>query len=349
MGSTTPPLDPQVEEEYHDMTAKLDKLAKQNLDLLTSGNFADAEIVCQGKTWKVHRLILRSRCAWFEKAFTNSWKEGETGQVHLEEETPEQVTELLKYIYSCRYAPALAPTAKCISAAILESNVALWYSADFFLLPDLKADIHEYLLNRFSATLHFFHDFSLSLATPGGIWSNNVHHELKDDLRGFFVDFSRALVKIYKIPRARETQKLFAIFACGLRENLPAQTMWSLMETVPKFQKDVSVVLIALHFPNATNSDFVSYGLKALYVDSASDSCSTWSDEGSGSFQCAGCDTTKSSGVLTRSGQGAIWAMTLDPFSMGTRKWCDECAFGSIKFRLQILIKRWPRGLEPSN
>lgn len=42
--------------------------------LLKSGNFADAEIFCNGMTWKVHKLILRSRCRWFEKAFDKNWE-----------------------------------------------------------------------------------------------------------------------------------------------------------------------------------------------------------------------------------------------------------------------------------
>lgn len=48
--------------------------ADLNYRLLKSGNFADAEIVCNETKWKVHKLILRSRCPWFEKAFKNDWQ-----------------------------------------------------------------------------------------------------------------------------------------------------------------------------------------------------------------------------------------------------------------------------------
>lgn len=146
------------------------------------------------------------------------------------------------------YVPDLAPDTKCISAFVLESNVALWYTADFFLLPELKTDIQEYLLGRFAATLWLFHHYKISLVNCGTISRNNVHLEEHE----FFNDLTSALAKIYENPNARELQKLFAVFACGLREHLPKETMWDLMSKTPAFRQDVSTVLIALHFPNAT-------------------------------------------------------------------------------------------------
>lgn len=37
--------------------------------------------------------------------------------------------------------------------------------------------------------------------------------------------------------------------------------------------------------------------------------------------------------------------MTLDPFSMGTHKFCDDCAFLSIKGFLKLLMNQWPAGV----
>jgi hypothetical protein len=70
--------------------------------LLESGNLADAEIICNGRVWKVHKLILRSRCVWFEKVFANNWQEAQTDRINLEEQDPERVNDILKYIYSGR-------------------------------------------------------------------------------------------------------------------------------------------------------------------------------------------------------------------------------------------------------
>lgn len=40
-----------------------------DVQLLKSGNFADATIKCQGRTWKVHRMLLVSRLKFFKAAF----------------------------------------------------------------------------------------------------------------------------------------------------------------------------------------------------------------------------------------------------------------------------------------
>lgn len=44
-------------------------LAIADVRLFETGNFADATIVCGDRTWRVHRIILGSRCKWFERAF----------------------------------------------------------------------------------------------------------------------------------------------------------------------------------------------------------------------------------------------------------------------------------------
>lgn len=44
-------------------------LATSDVRLFETGNFADATIVCGDRTWKVHKLILSSRCKWFKAAF----------------------------------------------------------------------------------------------------------------------------------------------------------------------------------------------------------------------------------------------------------------------------------------
>lgn len=44
-------------------------LANADIRLFESGNLADATIVCGDRTWKVHKIILSSRCKWFKAAF----------------------------------------------------------------------------------------------------------------------------------------------------------------------------------------------------------------------------------------------------------------------------------------
>lgn len=42
--------------------------------LLESGLFADAEVYCQGRVWKVHRSILITQSCFFDKAFTGDFE-----------------------------------------------------------------------------------------------------------------------------------------------------------------------------------------------------------------------------------------------------------------------------------
>lgn len=49
-------------------------LSEADTRLFESGNFADATIVCGGRTWQVHKVILSSRCKWFKAAFYGNMK-----------------------------------------------------------------------------------------------------------------------------------------------------------------------------------------------------------------------------------------------------------------------------------
>lgn len=40
-----------------------------DIQLLQTGNLADATVKCKGRTWKVHRSLLASRLKFFKAAF----------------------------------------------------------------------------------------------------------------------------------------------------------------------------------------------------------------------------------------------------------------------------------------
>lgn len=44
-------------------------IATADIRLFESGIFADATVVCGDRTWKVHKVIVGSRCKWFRGAF----------------------------------------------------------------------------------------------------------------------------------------------------------------------------------------------------------------------------------------------------------------------------------------
>lgn len=54
-------------------TLKDADLRAGDLELLETGIFADAEIICRGRTFKVHKALLISRSKWFRKALTGKF------------------------------------------------------------------------------------------------------------------------------------------------------------------------------------------------------------------------------------------------------------------------------------
>jgi hypothetical protein len=225
----------------------------------------------------------------------------------------------------------LTSSDRSISTPFLEVNVSLWKTADYFLLKILKNGIQEYLLNRIAATLLVFHRFQI---TPWFTPYDQFRHDGK--LQIVLADLTQAVRKAYEHPSAREVHQLLAILACGLREHLPEQILWDLMN-IPGFQKDITTVLIVLHFTQSTNG-------------SVADKLGVCYHQTSKTRQCSVSDCE--SGYLAESSESRF--MTLDPFSLATRRWCDTHAFSSIQERLKAMINAWPKdavleGILPAN
>ncbi|KAK8003872.1 PEP8-vacuolar sorting targeting [Apiospora arundinis] len=67
--------------------------------MLKSGEFADAEVECRGRTWAVHKVIVCSRSQWFNRAFRGKFKEATDSKVVIHDEDPDHIDWLLRYIY----------------------------------------------------------------------------------------------------------------------------------------------------------------------------------------------------------------------------------------------------------
>ena len=221
--------------------------------------------------------------------------------------------------------------------------------ADYFLLPDLKTKVHLYLFERLAATLRVVHMFRLSSSSADALYTYREDAILNGEF--IFNDLLRAVKKIYKCPAARELQKLFAVFASGLRDHLPTHILWRLMKQTPEFQQDISTILISLHFPAVTGDSDVACPLDESYELAAGQLQSEGSSKGHAQPMCSGCDKHSPQPDATRSSQGAQWKcdMVLDPFSLGTRKWCSDCASWSIEDSLRLLVKTWPASTPDSD
>ncbi|ROW07264.1 hypothetical protein VMCG_03766 [Cytospora schulzeri] len=112
---------------------------RSDILLLETGNFADAVIICGGKSWNVHKSIICSRCDWFRKALDGNFEEARTNTVTISypEFYPEYIDCFISYIYSGVLdvsnvqRPDESPVEKC---------VRLWVIADFFLFKPLMKD-----------------------------------------------------------------------------------------------------------------------------------------------------------------------------------------------------------------
>lgn len=242
------------------------------------------------------------------------------------------------------HVPIVAPNDQCITTAVLVKNVSMWRTADFFLLPDLKTVIQNYLILRLAAVLRFFHHFRLSVFNREAVYINDVKNQ--GYLDTFVPDLSQAVTKIYTTPGARGLQKLFTLFACAMREYLPAHVMTDLLERIPDFQQDLSTALIALHF--SKTNELLDAGLKSPYVLEAWKPHPVWENGHYASFRCSTCGLESSRVYGNTYPTGASWDMTIDPFPMGNRKWCDKCATQSINSLLETMINEWPDGVPVS-
>lgn len=71
---------------------------------LETGEFSDATILADGRTWRVHRMLLSTRSRWFAEAFekqSSGEDEGEP-EINLRELKTEFVDMLLRTLYCNR-------------------------------------------------------------------------------------------------------------------------------------------------------------------------------------------------------------------------------------------------------
>ncbi|KUJ17733.1 uncharacterized protein LY89DRAFT_733560 [Mollisia scopiformis] len=68
--------------------------------LFTSGKYSDLVIRCRGKRWNVHRLVVCMQSRPIAAALDGGFKEASTGEFTLEEDDPETVQLMLKFMYT---------------------------------------------------------------------------------------------------------------------------------------------------------------------------------------------------------------------------------------------------------
>ncbi|KAK3903588.1 BTB/POZ protein [Staphylotrichum tortipilum] len=105
-----------------------------------SGDFSDCRVKCEDRVWDLHRLVLCARSPFFKAALGSSFKESKTNEVTLEEEDPEVVDQVLRYIYSCSMSHVdarITDDPDGMKLLAYTTYVPIYILADFLGLPAL--------------------------------------------------------------------------------------------------------------------------------------------------------------------------------------------------------------------
>nr|OQO29842.1 hypothetical protein B0A51_01999 [Rachicladosporium sp. CCFEE 5018] len=67
---------------------------------LNDGRYSDLTIDTQGRSWKVHKVIVCTACGFFEKACDGNFKEAAEGVINLPDDDPDAVQVMLEFFYN---------------------------------------------------------------------------------------------------------------------------------------------------------------------------------------------------------------------------------------------------------
>lgn len=134
------------------------------LDLLQSGELADVEVVCDGRTFSCHKAILGSKSPVFRAAFVHNMKEKATGKITIESIDPDTVADMLTYIYGGKIEGVEDKASKLLAGAdqydlkhlkkrceeLLARSLNISNCLDYLILADLHStDMLKPLVIRF--------------------------------------------------------------------------------------------------------------------------------------------------------------------------------------------------------
>lgn len=100
--------------------------------LMTSGNFSDLKLVCQGKEFRIHKLVACSQSSVIATALKGEFKEAQSGIITIEQFDAETVRRMVEYLYTGDYdqieakskaATTVAVTTPTTAASITPSTV----------------------------------------------------------------------------------------------------------------------------------------------------------------------------------------------------------------------------------
>lgn len=77
--------------------------------LLTSGQYSDMTLVCDGREFKVHKLVVCSLSPVLASAMKEPFEEAQTGVLHVKDFDTHTVEQMLQFLYTGDYTVSQAP------------------------------------------------------------------------------------------------------------------------------------------------------------------------------------------------------------------------------------------------
>ncbi|KAH8767336.1 hypothetical protein F5883DRAFT_670715 [Diaporthe sp. PMI_573] len=159
-----------------------------DLVLFETGNLADATVVCGDRTWNVHKVILASRCRWFKAAFYGNMAEAVSSKVVLQEQDPDVVNIMLRFIYTKDTEMKELKRGKGLPSLFIRT----FRLADFFQIDELKEVATEELQSYFAFDVPAVRMTTLSNAEEDGAQTPQWLTETLDAVEEAYKDRSTA-------------------------------------------------------------------------------------------------------------------------------------------------------------
>ena len=77
--------------------------------LYSSDRYSDMTITCNGRRFRVHKAVVCVQSKVFARAMDGNFREGRTGEIDLEDDEPEVVAQMIRWLYKEDYEDWSAP------------------------------------------------------------------------------------------------------------------------------------------------------------------------------------------------------------------------------------------------
>ncbi|RYN15717.1 hypothetical protein AA0119_g13004 [Alternaria tenuissima] len=117
------------------MSEPFEPLLHNLSEFYNSSRLSDGTITCDGKGFRIHKIVLCAQSKFFLNAFDGKWKESAEGVIPLNDDDVSAVEAMLQFLYSFDYDASGSATG---IASPMVFNVKVYSIADNYEIPALK-------------------------------------------------------------------------------------------------------------------------------------------------------------------------------------------------------------------